>query len=277
MSTRAVETEALEAKFPTLPSAIEAVEELIASGQTDPEKLIAVVKECPSTSLNVLRRANSAYYGLRHEVESVEQAVRLLGFVEVTSIVVLEGANEMREQLTNHTGLLDRIMYAAIFTGRFTQQLTRQLDLAAEWARLGFSVGLLHVMGRLVLLYSAPTQYAPLADGQDDALPEVGDERRLFGESHRTLARRAGEHWNLSDRICSVLRGAVDLPGPSTGRRRTLAVTVRVGSALAQHDLAGEPFTLPEGLPTAESSLSEELVAVAADDATDYAANLGAF
>lgn len=272
-----METEILEASFPTLPSTIEEVEELVASGQTDPEKLVEIVKQCPSTSLNVLRRANSAYYGLRHEVESVEQSVRLLGFVEVTSIVILEGANKMREQLTNHTGLLDRIMHASIFTGRFTQQLTRQLDLADEWARLAFSVGLLHMMGRLVLLYSAPDQYAPLASEQDDALPEVEDERHLFGESHRTLACRASEHWNLSDRICSVLRGAVDLSGPSTGRRWTLAVTVRVGSALAQRDLTGEPLTLPEGLPTAEASLSEELVAVAAEDATNYAANLGVF
>ncbi|WP_263785642.1 HDOD domain-containing protein [Salinibacter grassmerensis] len=277
MSRHAVETEMLEVSFPTLPSTIEEVEELVGSGQTAPEKLIEIVKQCPSTSLNVLRRANSAYYGLRHEVESVEQAVRLLGFVEVTSIVVLEGANKMREQLTNHTGLLDRIMHASIFTGRFTQQLTRQLDLAGDWVRLAFSVGLLHVMGRLVLLYSAPDQYAPLFDERDSPLPEVEDERHLFGESHRSLAHRAGEHWSLSDRICSVLRGAIDLSGPSTGRPQTVAVTVRVGSALAQQDLTGESLTLPEGLPTAETSLSEELVAVAADDATDYAANLGVF
>jgi HD-like signal output (HDOD) protein len=277
MSTRAMEPELLEVSFPTLPSTIKEVEELIASGQTDPDPLIGIVKQCPSTSLNVLRRANSAYYGLRHEVESVEQAVRLLGFVEVTSIVILEGANEMRAQLTNHAGLLDRILHASIFTGRFTQQLTRQLDLADEWTHLAFSVGLIHVMGRLVLLYSAPDPYGGLANEQDGSLPDADDERRRFGESHRALARRAGEHWGLSDRICSVLHGAVDLSGLPAGRRRTLAVTVRVGSALAQNDLTGEPLTLPQGVPTDETSLSEEPVAVAAEDATDYAANLGGF
>ena len=270
-------TDTLDVSFPTLPTTIEEVEELIATGQTDPDQLIEIVKHCPSTSVNVLRRANSAYYGLRHEVESVEQAVRLLGFIEVTSIVILEGANKMRDQLTNHTGLLDRILHASIFTGRFTQQLTRQLDLDDEWVHLAFSVGLIHVMGRLVLLYSAPDQYAPLADEQEAVLPAAEDERRLFGESHRTLALRAGEHWGLSDRICAVLRGAVALSELPTGRRRTVAVALRAGSVLALRDLAGDSFELPADLPMAETGLSEELVVVAAEDAKDYSANLGAF
>lgn len=270
-------TDTLDVSFPTLPTTIEEVEELIATGETDPDRLIEIVKQCPSTSVNVLRRANSAYYGLRHEVESVEQAVRLLGFIEVTSIVILEGANEMRDQLTNHTGLLDRIMHASIFTGRFTQQSVRQLDLADDWVRLSFSVGLIHVMGRLVLLYSDPDQYGPLADGQNASLPAAADERRLFGESHRTLALLASEHWDLSDRICSVLRGAIALSDLPEGRRRTLAVTTRAGSALAQRDLEGDSFELPDDLPMAETGLSEELVVVAAEDAKNYSANLGAF
>jgi hypothetical protein len=54
-------------------------------------------------------------------------------------------------------------------------------------------------------------------------------------------------------------------------------VAVRAGSALAQRDLSNEPLALPKDLPTDEMSLSEEPVAVAAEDATDYAANLGGF
>ena len=54
-------------------------------------------------------------------------------------------------------------------------------------------------------------------------------------------------------------------------------MAVRAGSALAQRDLSNAPLALPKGLPTADASLPEELVAVAADDATDYAANLGTF
>ena len=75
----------MDVSFPPLSSTMVEVEKVIASSRTDPDPLVDIVKRDPSTSVNVLRRANSAYYGLRHEVESVEHAVRLLGFIEMNS------------------------------------------------------------------------------------------------------------------------------------------------------------------------------------------------
>jgi HD-like signal output (HDOD) protein len=275
-----MEIKTLDLTFPTLPSTMVEVEKLIASGRTDPGLLVDIVKRDPSTSVDVLRRANSAYYGLRHEVECVEHAIRLLGFIEVTSIAMIEGVNEMQEQLTTRRDLVNPIMHASVFTGRFAQQLTHQLELATEWTRLAFSAGLIHVICRLVLLYSAPDQYELLAETQDMSLPEADAERRRFGESHRTLAPLACNHWGLPDRICSVLRGAVDPSDLSTGQRRTLAVAIRVGSLLARRDLACEPFVPSQALPQIETSMSEdsmfEKFAVrAAEDATDYTSNVG--
>lgn len=275
-----METKTLDVSFPTLPSTMVEVEKVIASGRTDPEPLVDIVKRDPSTSVNVLRRANSAYYGLRHEVESVEHAVRLLGFIEVTSIAMIEGANKMQKQFTVRPDLISHIMHASVFTGRFSQQLTRRLDLADEWTRLAFSAGLIHVICRLVLLYSAPDRYARLAETKDTFLPEAGAERRLFGESHRTLAPLACEHWDLPDRLCSVLHGAIDPSSPSTDERGTLAVAIRVGSLLARRDLAGKPVAPSQDLPQIENSVSEEpffeeFVGDVAKDATEYAADVG--
>lgn len=275
-----MEIKTLDISFPTLPSTMVEVEKVIASGRTDPEPLVDIVKRDPSTSVNVLRRANSAYYGLRHEVECVEHAVRLLGFIEVTSIAMIEGANEMQEQFSARTDLISPIMHASVFTGRFAQQLTCRLDLAGEWTRLAFSAGLIHVICRLVLLYSAPDRYELLAEAQDTSLPSADAERRLFGESHRTLAPLACDHWDLPDRLCSVLRGAVDPPGLPPDERRTLAVAIRAGSLLARRDLAGEPLAPSQDLPWIENYLSEEsfcgeFVKDAAQDATDYASKVG--
>lgn len=270
-----METTTLDISFPTLPSTMSEVEEFIASGQTDPEPLIDIIKRDPSTSVNVLRRANSAYYGVQREVDSVGQAVRLLGFIEVTSIVMLDGVNEMREQFTANADLLRRIMHTSVFTGRFAQQLARQLGLADEWTRPAFSAGFIHVMGRLVLLYSAPDRYETLVEAQDELLPGADAERRVFGESHRTLAPRASDHWNLPDRIHSILESAADPSDLSDDDRKTLAIAIRTGSRLAQQDLAGEPFAPAEVLPQIDNSSFEEVVLEAAEDAKEYASSVG--
>jgi len=138
----------------------------------------------------------------------------------------------------------------------------------------------IHIMCRLVLLHSALDQCKGLAEAQDTPFPGADAEHCLFGESHRTLAPLACDHWALLDRICAVLHGAVDPSNLSTGERRTLAVAIRVGSLLARRDLACEPFVPLQGLPWTERFVSEEplcedLVADAAEDATDYASNVG--
>jgi len=159
-----VQKQGLTLTFPTLPSTISKVEGFIASRQTDPGPLIEIVEQDPSVSVNVLRRVNSPYHGLRREVESIDRAVRLLGFVEVSSIVMIEGVEELQSHFDSHPDLLRQIAHTAVSTGRFTQGLTKALDVSQDWTRLAFSAGFIHAMGRLVLLNVQPDRYETLAE-----------------------------------------------------------------------------------------------------------------
>ncbi|PSQ70014.1 MAG: hypothetical protein BRD26_05500 [Bacteroidetes bacterium QH_1_64_81] len=89
-----------EARNTPPPSALYA-EEFIASSQTDPAPLVEIIEQDPSVSVNVLRRVNSAYYGVRREVEGIDQAVRLLGCVEISSIVLIRGVDEFQEHFSS--------------------------------------------------------------------------------------------------------------------------------------------------------------------------------
>ena len=136
-------------------------------------------------------------------------------------------------------------------------------------------MGLIHIVGRLVLLDSAPDQYETLVEAGDKPLPEAEAERRVFRESHRTVAPWASDHWDLPDRLSSILQGATDPSDLSAGERRMLAVAIRAGSLLAQRDLAGESFEPSQGLPRIDTSSFEERVVEAAQDGKDYAPHVG--
>lgn len=274
--TRFVEQSSLDVTFPTLPSTISKVEEFIASGQTDPAPLIEIVEQDPAVSVNVLRRVNSAYYGVRREVESVDHAVRLLGFVEISSIVLIEGVNQLREHFSSHPALVGRVAHTAVFTGRFAQQLCRALDVSDEWTRVAFSAGFICAMSRLILLHIAPDGYATLVESRQVPLPTVGDEKRVFGDSYHTLAPRAATHWELPDRICTVLRAVAESNKEAEGPKKILAVAIRTGSSLARRDLEEEP--IPEdGLEGDRTAALNELVVEVAKDASTYAAQVGHF
>ena len=272
-----MQEQGLTLTFPTLPSTISKVEDFIASGRTDPEPLIEIVEQDPSVSLNVLRRVNSPYHGLRREVESIDRAVRLLGFVEVSSIIMIEGVEELRSHFDSHSILLRQIAHTAVFTGRFAQELTKSLDVSQDWIRLAFSAGFIHAMGRLVLLHVRPERYATLTETSPMPLPDTDTETQAFGENYRTLAPQAADHWALPERVCSVLQIAASPTDESESSKKMLAVAIRNGSDLARRDLA-ENFASSLNPPDdAPASSVDDLLATVAQDASTYASDVGHF
>jgi len=282
---RTCEEYSLDISFPSLPTTISRVGEFIASGRTDPAPLVEIVEDDPSVSVNVLRRANSAYYGVRRTVESIDQAVRLLGFIEVCAITMIEGVDKMQQGFKTHPDLFQRAVREAVFTGRFAQRLSNDLRLPREWAGLSFLSGFIYTSGRLVLLHAVPDAYAALAKETGTPLPDADAEWRAFGASHRSLAPEAGEHWGLPERICAVLHAAAEPAAapddPLADPPATLALAIQAGSAAAGMNMAGEPFALPSGLDdlpvSADAPPVETMAMEAADDAAAYAAEVSRF
>lgn len=267
---------ALDVSCPPLPTTVSDVGELIASGDPDTASLVDIVKRDSMISINVLRRVNSAYYGMRRSVERVEQAVHLLGFTEVSTIVLIEGMNTMQSRFTLRArNVFHDILRSAVFTGRFTQEFAKELDVPWEWTRPSFSSGLLFASGRLVLLHNAPTQYATLAEDSDGPLPSADEEGRALGQSHETLAPRLCAHWSLPSRICSILCAAPTPDDVSDGPLSTLARSVWLGSHLSVQDLAHRDLTVPERAYALGGDDIDTRALNVASDASSYAAEVG--
>lgn len=271
-----METRDLDITFPTLPSTISKVQEFIAAGRTDPAPLIEIVKQDPSASVNVLRRANSAYYGVRREVDSIDQAVRLLGYVEISSIVMIDGVRELREDFRSHRAVLTRIAHTATFTGRFARRLLDRLGAPDERVRVAFATGFICGMARLILLHLVADQYESLAESSDLPLPAAGTEKRTFGESYRTLAPQASTQWGLPERISEILNVVAGSEEEVDASQKTLAVAIRAGSDIARQDLEDEMD--PEGrLDEIQNPAVKDLVGVVAEEASTYAEEVGNF
>jgi len=274
---------ALDFSFPSLPASVHKVGNLIASGQTDTDALTEVVRRDPSVTVNVLQRVNSAYYGIRRDVESIEQAVRLLGFVEVCAIALIEGMNAMGRDFTTQTPIFRRILQASVFTGRFTENMAEAIDLPSEGTRLSFSSGLIHGTGRLVLLHTAPKRYADLVAASGAPLPEIDREEEAFGTHHRTLAREACEYWELTGRLCSVLKAAESPEPDPNAPDGMIARVMQGGCILATQDLADKDVEVPTLLNPLTSAIEDEkegrdatsVVQEAAEDASLYASGVG--
>ena len=114
-------------------------------------------------------------------------------------------------------------------------------------------------------------------------LPDTEAEAHAFGENYRTLAPQAADHWELPERVCSVLQIAANPADEPESPSKMLGVSIRNGGDLARRDL-DENFAAsldaPEGSENSEdSSVSriDDLMMTVAQDASTYASEVGHF
>ncbi|ARA93265.1 hypothetical protein AWN76_008885 [Rhodothermaceae bacterium RA] len=225
-----------EYKYPPMPTTLSDVLDLLSLPKSEqhPERLVAIVQRDPITAAYVLRRVNSAYFGLSRQVTHVERAVVLLGFTNVSNLVLSVG---LRQTFQGFEGreeeqIMEHIMRISVAAAVYARDLVEHLALPLP--ETAFSGGLLHQIGRMILLYTAPEVYAPLwceRSPVDDRLtittPTVDQERAYFGTDYVKVGATAVTRWKLPDKLGTLIR-AHRHPG-SVGDAHLRALTLAVG------------------------------------------------
>jgi HD-like signal output (HDOD) protein len=188
--------------LPTLPNYVLDLNALLSSSSVDLKKVSNVIRTDPSLSAQVLRLCNSALFGLRRRVLSIEQAAILLGterlrtMVLTCSVMQFAGKRLPKDQLM-------AFWQHSFLSGLLSERLARQVDyFEKEQAYLG---GLLHDIGQLPLwilvLQETAKQRALPPDGWVD---NIAIERDYFGLDHCKTGRMMAVSWNFMPSFIDV-------------------------------------------------------------------------
>lgn len=183
----------------------------------------------------VLRLANSPFYGLARQVGSIEEAVMVLGFRAVRSLVVWAALASTVVGLHPGTGFDTRRFWRhSIAAAVAARQVARVAGLNAETA---FTIGLLHDIGQLVLAALCPERYAP------DAATAAGP---LF--SHAEAGAELATDWQLPPAICTAIACHHD---PDAAGGEAMADLACIADFLAHGLLSEEDCSVVPGVPLA--------------------------
>lgn len=137
-----------------------------------------VIATDPALSAQVIRLANSPYYGLREPVGSAERAVVVLGLATVRAMAASAAFGLLGER---GRGVPDGFWPHAVATAAGAALVARRVGYTAGEA---FSAGLLHDVGAALLFRHAPRRYdaavAAAAGGADVLRAELDE----FGLTH---------------------------------------------------------------------------------------------
>ncbi|MES2295801.1 MAG: HDOD domain-containing protein [Pseudomonadota bacterium] len=189
----------LEALFQNqhnLPTAPRVVEELIRSfddAGVSVEEISRKLATDPVLSAKLLRLANSAYYHVSRSIGTVDDAVMMLGFVTVRTLVISAG---LVGGFKTVPGLdLKQFWRYNLHTAVAAKWIAKK---AGENTDLAFTIGMMHAIGQLVMHVAAPAAMAaldqetgPLAPGRIEA------ERAALGYSYADAGAELALRWKF--------------------------------------------------------------------------------
>ncbi len=155
---------------------------------------------------NVLRLVNSALYGHRGAVNSVRHAVALLGMYRVRNIALGMAVARMWSGLRLPGGWsMARFNLHSVAAAIVCDMLAQRVPV--EFPEGGFTAGLFHDLGRLLIALSLPDAHETVeALVNNGAGARVECEQQVTGTTHAELSAEALAIWNLPDTIERAVR-----------------------------------------------------------------------
>ena len=197
------------ARLKDLPALPLVVSELLASFD-DPDvdlgQLAGKIAHDQALAAKTLRLANSSFYGLQSRVRTIGQAIQVLGFDSVRALVVGAGVIGGFEAGREKGFDFDGFWRHAIGTALCARALARHAPQPGANPELAFVAGLLHDLGRLVLVTRFPEHYAEVLARR--ALRDCElllAEREVLGIDHAQVGRALGQHWKIPEPICRAI------------------------------------------------------------------------
>ena len=170
------------------------------------DQLVGVMEHDQGLTANILRWANSVYFGGRHKVYSVRNAIVRLGLDQMKLVVIASIAAPMvRQQIEGYDLPPDSLLEHSIAAAIGTREIARELGIEAP--PYAFTAGLLHDIGKIVLGTFVKVDSKPiirLVQEEDITFDEA--ERRILGIDHAEVGALLLEGWKISQPIIDAIR-----------------------------------------------------------------------
>jgi putative nucleotidyltransferase with HDIG domain len=222
--------------LPSLPAVVMELLSSIEQDEIDISVLAKKVSYDQALTAKTLRLANSSSFGLQVKVTTIQQAITFLGF-QTTRKLITAAAVTGCFPSGRCAGFDDRAFWRhSIAVAACARALARRMRFNQDYA---FTAGLLHDIGRLVLVTADPQAYGEVLErraGKDGDWQDA--ERAVLGVDHVEAGVALAEYWNFSDtmRQAIAFHHAPDTPGAGF-----LAAIVHVANAIVHAlDIAGE-------------------------------------
>lgn len=192
-------------KLPNIPKVVQELIESFGDANVSNDAIAKKISADQVLTIKVLRAANSAHYGGNRKVGSVNDAVFLLGFNAVRTLVLasgLTGAFKAPEGFELRKFWHDSFAVAATckWIARFSH----------DDAETAFTCGMIHNIGELLIHILLPAECAEMQKVVNKGARNVDIERNYLGFDFSEAGAELAHRWKFPDAIVKGIRYQLD-------------------------------------------------------------------
>lgn len=228
--SRIEEIMALIGHVPPFPKVVERVAELMRDPDVTARQLAEVIQYDPVITANILKICNAAYFGLSRRVNSLDEALVVIGHDVLKEIIVASGSARFYQGKVGggyglESGELWKHSVACGITAKLLVPHIPEVDGGSA-----FTAGILHDIGKRFLSSFVADDFEAMRElVEREGCTFVEAERRLLGVNHAELGGMILEKWDFDQGLADAVRAHHE---PDALQRAPLTALVALSNSL---------------------------------------------
>lgn len=189
-----------------IPAVVNQIMNLAQSPDSSMSDIAEVILYDPLITANILRMCNSAYYALPRRVESIQDAITMLGLDQVIDMVLLKSgaANLIKSQ--EGYGLNEGELWKqAVSSALITRDLAEKKG--SENKQMLFTAALLKDIGKVILDRFVGDSFSKIDSlVKTKGLTFKEAEKKVIGIDHAELGGYVAQMWEFSEKMVNLIR-----------------------------------------------------------------------
>lgn len=192
-------------ELPTLPVIAFEVNRMLMNSNTSTDALSEAIKKDQAIVSKILKLVNSAFYGVRSKVSTVNEAIIRLGFNSVRNIVVSISVFDMFKLKQNLDFNIDDFWKHSVGVALISKYLSEKTGL--QDPDDCFVSGLLHDIGLIILLQYFPGVMKEIITISKDKNSSIYDaEKEVLKIRHNKIGELIAKKWQLPVSLCDAIK-----------------------------------------------------------------------
>lgn len=191
--------------IPSMPGVASKLLKLLNSPTASAAQVEDVLRYDPGLTANVLKMANSSYFGFVSKIGSIRRAVSMMGFKRISQLVVASCVSAIFErEIAGYELSPGDLWRHSVAVSLAAEEISRTCQL--QGMEDLFTAGLLHDVGKLVMGDFVRDELVRIEEVVSEKIPFIEAERQILGTDHAEIGALILRKWTFPEEIVTAVR-----------------------------------------------------------------------